>query len=433
MLEESRVQPHAAPGAVRPALSLKANPQPVLRRARLNDLNSHLHCSIIGTCLSTAELRKLVPRFKELDRERATDVEIHHAAVELAGENGAGAKALHKSLDDRHELAIRKFREAGNESDLRRIWQQSLASGEIPGAYWALMTHPAVTTPLRHSAFGEVHMLSHLVGAANRADIRRLLALEHENAELKSKVSCLQERLQEINTLHLLEIQRRSDQTDTVAADPDPGAEHPSQDLLAEIAELKSRLAAKERALAHQTKRRGVAEQGLEQQLETTRVLSGRLDGSVALADALNSELNAMETTLVRRLESSVVESAAGEFLKNKRVLYVGGRPASNRAIKSLVESACGELSIHDGGIEDRKGLLVAAMPSADLVVFPVDCIDHDSMSTLKRVCERHGVPFHPLRSASVASFSALVARLALSSTEPDSPFPVTHICMRHG
>jgi hypothetical protein len=51
----------------------------------------------------------------------------------------------------------------------------------------------------------------------------------------------------------------------------------------------------------------------------------------------------------------------------------------------------------------------------------------------LKRVCERHGVPFHPLRSASVASFSALVARLASPPSEPNSPFPVTHICMRHG
>lgn len=54
------------------------------RRGRLSDLDSHLHCSVIGTCLSTNELRKLVPKFTDLDRQHATDLEIHHAAVELA-------------------------------------------------------------------------------------------------------------------------------------------------------------------------------------------------------------------------------------------------------------------------------------------------------------------------------------------------------------
>ena len=40
-------------------------------------------------------------------------------------------------------------------------------------------------------------MLSHLVGAANRADIRRLKALETENAELREKLGRQQTRLQE--------------------------------------------------------------------------------------------------------------------------------------------------------------------------------------------------------------------------------------------
>jgi hypothetical protein len=395
------------------------------RRARLGDLNAHLHCSIIGTCLTTLELRKLVPRFKELDRERASDVDVHHAAVELASEGGAGAKALQKALDDRHELAIRQYRDAADAAELKRRWQQSLASGEIPGAYWALMTHPAVTVELRNAVFGEVHMLSHLVGAANRADIRRLLALEHENVELKAKVCRQQQRLQELGTRHQLALRAQQDATLVRSA---PAAAAP--DLEAEVAELKLKLAAQERALAHQTRRRETAEQNLERERATAQGLHGRLESGLALADALNGEVTALEAMLLRRLESSAAGSAAGEYLRNKRVLYVGGRPASNRAIKSLVEAAGGQLAIHDGGIEDRKGLLAGAMPAADLVVFPVDCIDHDSMATLKRVCERHGVPFHPLRSASVASFSALMARLAA----PTAPACCGHgSTLRHG
>ena len=43
-------------------------------------------------------------------------------------------------------------------------------------------------------------MLSHLVGAANRADIRRLAALEEENAALRDKVERQQQRLHEAVT-----------------------------------------------------------------------------------------------------------------------------------------------------------------------------------------------------------------------------------------
>ena len=40
-------------------------------------------------------------------------------------------------------------------------------------------------------------MLSHLVGAANRADIRRLRQLEDENAELDAKVGRQQQQLRD--------------------------------------------------------------------------------------------------------------------------------------------------------------------------------------------------------------------------------------------
>jgi hypothetical protein len=92
---------------------------------------------------------------------------------------------------------------------------------------------------------------------------------------------------------------------------------------------------------------------------------------------------------------------------------------------------------MHDGGVEDRKGLLAAALPGADLVVFPVDCIDHDSMNMLKRVCERHQVDYHPLRTASVASFIDLIARLqtdrSAAHTAAASARPPSAFCLRHG
>jgi hypothetical protein len=66
-----------------------------------------------------------------------------------------------------------------------------------------------------------------------------------------------------------------------------------------------------------------------------------------------------------------------------------------------------------------------------------VDCIDHDSMNMLKRVCERHQVDYYPLRTASVASFIDLIARLqtdrSASQNVPVIARPPSAFCLRHG
>ena len=45
--------------AAKPVVKVVAAPA---RRSRLMDLDANIHCSIIGTCLSTNELRKLIGR-----------------------------------------------------------------------------------------------------------------------------------------------------------------------------------------------------------------------------------------------------------------------------------------------------------------------------------------------------------------------------------
>src|SRR5262249_33089831 len=80
---------------------------------------------------------------------------------------------------------------------LLELWEESLKQGDIPGAYWAVLTHPAATEDIVKRMFADVHMLSHLVGAANRADIRRLRQLEADNAALAAKVERQQRQLHE--------------------------------------------------------------------------------------------------------------------------------------------------------------------------------------------------------------------------------------------
>ncbi|AXL49446.1 peptidase [Paraburkholderia caffeinilytica] len=406
------------------------------RRARLAELDGQLHCSIIGTCLGTHELRKLVPKFTGLDRRDASDLEIHHSAVELAIDGGAGAKALHKLLDEHYAAAIRRFDKAADDVELLKLWDDALKSGEIPPAYWALMTHPCATLYVRQKAFGELHMLSHLVGAANRADIRRLVALEAENAELKEKVERQQSRLQEISMQRDAAIAALNEQIAQLTALATRRTPTDSTDLEAEISRLQDKLADSDQRVALHTSRREAAEQRVLQEQDAALALRRSRDQALAQLQLVQSECDALERATVDAADGSrgaQARQASLDGVRGKRIVYVGGRPGSNAALKRLVEAAGGDFVVHDGGVEDRKGLLAAALPGADIVVFPVDCVDHDSMNTLKRVCERHRIDYHPLRTASVASFVELVDRLRPEHLARLGNPPSPAFCLRHG
>jgi len=395
-------------GAVaRPSTRLRepaVAPAVVRRRARLADLDCRLHRSIIGTCMTTAELRKLVARFAACDVRHASDLEIHEEGVCLAGAGGDGCKALQKALDERHAASVRRFGAARDPAALLELWNEAVAAGDVPGAYWAAMTHPDATPEVRQAAFGQVHMLSHLVGAANRADIRRLVALEKENAELREKVERQQARLHEAATLRDAALREAEALRARLHAVPQA-----APDLEAEAARLRDELGASAAALAREAGRRDAAEQQAAAARADAREAARELAEARARAEAAQAEAEVLERTV----ETAAHPAQGGlDALRGRRIVYVGGRPGTTQALKALVESAGGAFAAHDGGIEDRKGLLAAAVARADLVVFPVDCIDHDPMARLKRTCERHQVPYSPLRTAGVGSFIALAARL---------------------
>jgi hypothetical protein len=300
---------------------------------------------------------------------------------------------------------------------------------------------------VRQAAFGDLHMLSHLVGAANRADIRRLVALEEENAALKDKIERQQDKLHELTTERDASLRQLSTQVAELSAKAERRPDTSEAGLEAEVQALREALVARDERLAIHTSRRETAEQRALDEQRHAHGLSQRLDDTIAMLNVVQAECNALEQALVAQgsEQGSEAGSKTAELtnLSGKRVVYVGGRPGSNAALRQLVESAGGDFIVHDGGIEDRKGMFAAALPRADIVVFPVDCIDHDSMNLLKRVCDRHQVDYHPVRTASVASFVELMTRLGRASqsslqsssqsSQPGNTPPASRFCLRHG
>jgi Uncharacterized protein conserved in bacteria (DUF2325) len=100
-------------------------------------------------------------------------------------------------------------------------------------------------------------------------------------------------------------------------------------------------------------------------------------------------------------------------------VLYVGGRAHQVPALKAVVERAGGLFLYHDGGIEHAAALLPGLVSRADCAAFPIDCVSHDAMTTVKRLCRQAAKPLIPLRTSSLASLLSGLSALKGASRAP--------------
>ncbi|MEP9349201.1 DUF2325 domain-containing protein [Xanthobacter sp. KR7-225] len=375
------------------------------RRERLWELSSNLHCSVIGTCLSTADLRQFFGKLKDPLAKTASEHEIHSLAVAGAGRRDLPGKLLHKLLDKKHEAQVRRFSKAQALDEVRALWRESVAKGEVPGAYWATLTHPLSDQALAREAFCEVHMLSHLMGMSNRADIKRLRALEAELGARDEKIARQEARLSQMATAQAalgretaqLKADLRHALEQAAASAPAPDGEAIEAlrrrlgDEQARSAALAERLAARDAALDAGARRIAALERA---------------------AQDLRREVEALESALPSTASSALAEEGP-RGLDGRRLLYVGGRPRQLDQLRAFAARAGSVLLTHDGGMEETVTLLPGLVSQADIAFFPVDCVSHLASSQVKRLCREAGKPFIPLRTSGLAPFAAALEALA--------------------
>jgi len=104
--------------------------------------------------------------------------------------------------------------------------------------------------------------------------------------------------------------------------------------------------------------------------------------------DALAREVESVEDHVVGMLEPATASNETPEF-SGRTILYVGGRAHQIPQFKALVERTGARFLHHDGGIEHSSALLPGLVSRADHLFFPIDCISHDAVSTIKRLCRQ--------------------------------------------
>lgn len=393
-------------------------------RRRLWDIDERLHCSIIGTCLTIGDLRRIERRLKIEPLKMPNDFQVHGNFVVWAGQNGLAARQMQKLLDRRYAVTIRRFAAAATSEDIGLLWAQSLQDGDIPGPYWALLTHPRTDDTLTMQAFGEVHMLSHLVGAANRADIRRLMSLEGERDELADTLAAARRRIaeQERDTRRLIEQHATELRvlTDRVSA---------ARSLERRVRQLETELAAFATGEAFAALQTALRQEGAERCAATRDLVEERhrnacladdnarlrqaLERSDVMCRALSAECEAIERLLATHSTSVAIDSetapeaAAEPFdLCGRRIVYVGGRGGTIPHLRALVERFGGTFLHHDGGLEEQCSRLDGLLGQCDAVFCPVDCVSHNACLRAKRACRQRATPFVALRTCSLSAFA---------------------------
>lgn len=381
---------------------------PKAARRKLWEIESGWHCMILGTCLTMPELRAQAAKHGlQTKRTPAPDYEIHATMVHWVSRNRVLGKAIHKLLDRKYAVAVTRLGKIADTAGLAIAWSEAVERGEVAGTLWALMSHPAATIELQTTVFGEVHMLSHQVGAASRADLRRLKALETEKAALEDKVARQQGRLREEvsardGTIRALRGQLEHDRAELRSLAQAATATAEVDGLRTLATELQRRLEIEAAA-----RRSGeAARRGLEDLLsDATRDLARCREEAATLREE-NAALEGRLLMAFGPARPAGCDLDCGRpDLCGRCILYVGGRAHQVQHLKRIVEECNGTFVHHDGGCEDNMGRLSGLLGQADTVLFPVDCVSHMAHDQLKRLCKRWEKPFLPIRSSGLGSF----------------------------
>lgn len=381
-------------------------PQPS-RRRRLWELGTHAHCPVVGVCLTLDTMRRLASKLLVLQGDE-DDYELHCQLVNVCARRNPASEVLQREFETRFVLDIQQAAKAKCMDSLTAWWRVRAAQGEIAGPLWATLTHPRCENWLEMRVLGQVHMLQHQIGAAQRVDVQRHREVLAEHQALLREYASAQQRI-----------------TDWVA-------ERQREQLAWEGERM--RLRAREMGLIAQL-------QQAQEQLAHWKQQVPQLEERLALqrrVDDLLSRNRELQRASLRRLPASAsADSSSGHPIASAPapvpalittpssvtlqgvVLCVGGRSGQVPVYRAAVEGTGAQFLHHDGGEEERVERLDPQLAAADLVICQTGCISHDAYWRVKDHCKRHGKRCLFIETPSRSAFERALAEAARAATSP--------------
>ena len=386
-------------------------------RLKFWDMNFRYHCAALGTCLTLRELRQIAKKAKITGINTWSDYDMHVSFLHAMDAKCHVSMLVNKMLDKKYKLIIKQLSKTKSEEERIEIWNNAVITGDVAGAFWALLTHPETTENTLFQVYGKVHMLSHLSGASARIDMKEFYNLEQYNKGLENQIKRkdisnskkfqkiesqlsqtkvqLSKALKQIKTLE-------SAQQELDAIKNTPFVENLQHQVNQQKVELDNANESKYRAEKSEVKwrQRATREQQEKQQLQ--QQLSDVSEEKISTENNLINLLNRQED----EVDNCTSCINTNPNLCGRCVLYIGGRNSQYSHFRKLVEQQNGQFIHHDGGREDSYQKLASIVAKADVVFCPLDCVSHTAMNLVKRHCQNNTKQLVYIPHASLSAFS---------------------------
>ena len=390
------------------------------KRKSIWEIPETQHCSIVGTCLTIGEARAIGRKIQlRVPNPEDLDSTVHSVLVKESAYKNRVSILLNKALNKKYENSIRLFRACKSPDEILSFWRDSFDVGNIPGPYWAALSHPYLDHDVAVKIYSDLHMLSHLVGASNRADIARLTELEIDLADAQAKnkklIASNNQKLSKfliqlskhVRRIAELERQNLNMKARLIGHQSDQSIEELNSEFSNGVlisgddygSTLRDGLYGKSKIIGRNLR----LQDEIERVTYEKTKLRLELEEKQTELEIMSLELQTVEATL-KSLQGTDGFVANECNLGGKCVLYIGGRNGSVCRMCDIVDKLNGRLIHHDGGKEHSLAALPGAVSTADAVIFPTDRISHSSALEAKKLCKKMSKPYVPVRTSSLTS-----------------------------
>lgn len=401
-------------------------------RKKIWQIANSYHCSIVGICLGRKDLRQLKNKKLYGFDSSLSDYLIHNKLSSITTSKSLQSRALHKLLDTKYRLAVKRYSVFSTPDDMEKQWAQDCKEGTIAGSYWAIMTHPNTSNNLVSRIYGDCHMVSYDGFSSQKRENQVLTKYREEIQDLKARLEKKQRELcteREKRTVELGEIKQdrselirqRMENERLLKVNEELMVKLSRKTVRDELDELENHLQIereKGRCLELQVETLSEESKNLQQSFDSVSMLTHQQEEDLLEAEKMRidqkNEIESLELTLTAQMqfESSCNECGEGcacpmnRDLGGKTVLYVGGQHKMVPYYRQMVESYGAEFLHHDGGKETSRHILPKLLNGADAVFCPVDCVSHDACKCVKKICKRYSKPFVMMRSSGLSSLA---------------------------
>ena len=384
------------------------------RRLRFWEVEGFFKCPVAGWCLDIAEQKEIV-RKEGICTKGKSDLQIHEIIV--------------KSLDDENRLSRRidfwlnrKYQKEINElsslepGEFIKRWEASLEREEFDGIVWVAVTKADLSTEVRRSIFGDVHMETH-VRAKQLGNERQRLDQEQKRNERLTESA---KEARRINKILNRENEGLKDQL-AVACRLSDALQRQNQELEKELSKgnENSLIVSLQKENAQlRAEKDGVLKQISTYQGELRRLenQNNKLLLKLKKQQQIRFQRSNESGSSVKQISDSGLHDSASPIDLSKRcVLVVGGLSQMEPLYRQLIERNKGIFEYHDGRVNTGPKELVNQVRRADLVLCCIDHSSHTSALIVKKLCKKYKKPFRMLINSSLNNISSTL--LALQNT----------------